>query len=70
MGSLMNSKEVKSLIQQAQGWAGWRVVEIKKGWMIYPPDKALSGVVVHKTPSDWRAWKNTMSELRRRGAPV
>lgn len=67
---MMNSKEVKRLIAEARTWSGWRVEEISKGWMIFPPDKSLSGVTVHKTPSDWRAWKNILSELRRRGAPV
>lgn len=66
----MNSKEIKKLIADARGWAGWRVVEAKAGWMLYPPDKSQSGVAVHKTPSDHRAWKNLRSELRRRGAPV
>ncbi|HQZ81360.1 MAG TPA: hypothetical protein PK681_12155, partial [Steroidobacteraceae bacterium] len=47
-----------------------RIVEAKKGWILYPPDKNLPGVTIHKTPSDWRAWKNMMSLLRRAGAPV
>jgi hypothetical protein len=63
-------KDVKELIKAARTWQGWRVEEIKKGWMIYPPDKSMSGVVVHKTPSDWRAWMNVLGELRKRGAPV
>ncbi len=66
----MSNKEIKNLIAQAQEWTGWRVAETKKGWMIFPPDKSLSGVAVHKTPSDWRASKNVMSELRKRGVPV
>jgi len=67
---MSSNKEIGQLIRDAQGWAGWRVVEVKKGWMLYPPDKNLSGVLVHRTPSDWRAMKNLRSELRRRGAPV
>lgn len=66
----MNKREIDQLIRDAQTWQGWRVVEAKKGWMLYPPDKSLSGVMVHRTPSDWRAWKNLRSELRRRGAPI
>jgi len=63
-------KDIRKLIRDAEGWAGWRVVEVKKGWILYPPDKSLPGVTIHKTPSDWRAWKNMMSLLRRAGAPV
>ncbi|MFT3905651.1 MAG: hypothetical protein QM718_05040 [Steroidobacteraceae bacterium] len=66
----MNSKEIKALIADAQKWQGWRVVEIKAGWILYPPDKSIPGITVHKTPSDHRAWKNTRSLLRRAGAPV
>lgn len=66
----MDKKEIEQLIRGAQKWQGWRVVETKKGWMLYPPDKSQSGVPVHKTPSDWRAWQNLKSQLRRRGAPI
>lgn len=66
----MDKKEIERLIRDARKWQGWRVVDTKKGWMLYPPDKNWSGVPVHKTPSDWRSWKNLMSELRKRGAPV
>lgn len=66
----MNSKEVKQLIADAQKWAGWRVETTKAGWMLYPPDKAIPGIAIHKTPSDWRATKNMMSRLRKAGAPV
>lgn len=67
---MMSSKDVKQLIAQVQSWNGWRVEEKAKGWMIYPPDKNLSGVMVHRTPSDHRWLKNVTSELRKRGAPV
>jgi len=36
----------------------------------YPPDKTQSGVLIHGTPGDRRAWANTVSLLRKRGAPV
>lgn len=64
-----DNKDIKRLIAEARTWAGWRVVEVKKGWMIYPPDKALSPIAVHKTPSDHRAWQNILGRLRRAGAP-
>jgi len=57
-------------LREPQHWPGWRVAPTHDGWMLYPPDKTLSGVLTHKTPSDWRAWKNTMALLKRRGAPV
>ena len=65
-----DSKQIRKLIKDAEKWSGWRVEAVKKGWMLYPPDKSQSGVLIHKTPSDHRAWKNMMSELRKRGAPV
>jgi hypothetical protein len=67
---MANNKDITKLIAAAQKWPGWRVEEKKMGWMLYPPDKNLPGIVIHKTPSDWRAWQNTLSRLRRSGAPV
>lgn len=66
----MADKEIDRLINEASGWPGWRVEKTRKGWVLYPPDKSQSGVTIHGTPSDWRAWKNTISLLRKRGAPV
>jgi hypothetical protein len=66
----MVDKQVKELVRQASTWQGWRVRQTKAGWMLYPSDKGQSGVLVHRTPSDHRAWQNTIGELRRRGAPV
>ncbi len=65
-----DKKEIKRLIDAAAHWPGWRVEARKSGWTIYPPDKGQSGVTIHKTPSDRRAWANTIAELRRRGAPI
>lgn len=67
---MSDKKEILELIGKARTWGGWRVEVKDKGWMVYPPDKTKSGVMIHKTPSDWRAWKNVLSELRKRGAPV
>lgn len=64
------NKDIRELIRQIQGWAGWRVEETKKGWMIYPADKSQSPIAVHGTPSDHRAWKNILGRLRRAGAPL
>ena len=65
-----DTKEVRRLVKAAEGWPGWRVETTKAGWMLYPPDKSQSGVLIHGTPSDRRAWANTIALLRRRGAPV
>jgi hypothetical protein len=46
---------------------GWRVVEVTNGWMLYPPDQEQSPVLVHKTESDHRAIRNTISRMRQRG---
>ncbi len=65
-----DKKDIRKLIEAAQSWAGWRVEQRSKGWFLYPPDKALSPICIHNTPSDHRAWQNTLSRLRRAGAPV
>ena len=63
-------KATKQLIEAIASWEGWRIEEIKSGWMVYPPDKTQSPVTIHKTPSDHRAIRNTKSLLRKRGAPI
>ena len=60
------NKEWMSLVEQVRA-QGWQVKETKKGFMMYPPDKSLSGVAVHGSPSDRRASANIRSELRKRG---
>lgn len=67
---MAGSKEVRDPIDQANTWQGWRVEKTKKGWMLYPPDKSLSPVLIHATPSDHKAWKNTRALLKKRGAPI
>lgn len=67
---MSKNKEVKQLMAQVMTWQGWRVEVKANGWMIYPPNKSLSGVMVHSSPSDHRWLKNVKSELRKRGAPV
>ncbi len=43
------------------------MVEVTKGWMMYPPDPTVSAVLVHKTVSDHRAIHNTIARMRQRG---
>lgn len=40
------------------------MVEVTNGWMLYPPDQQQSPVLVHKTESDHRAIRNTISRMR------
>lgn len=65
-----DNKDVRRLIQLIQTWAGWRVVESKKGWMVYPADKTQAPIAIHGTNSDRRAYQNIVSRLRRAGAPI
>ena len=67
---MADKKEIRRLVQAAEGWRGWRVETTKAGWILYPPDKSQSGVAIHGTPSDHRAWANTIARLKRLGAPV
>jgi hypothetical protein len=67
---MSRTKEVKQLLAMIATWQGWRIEEKASGWMVYPPDRTKSGVMIHGSPSDHRWLKNVMSELRKRGAPV
>lgn len=67
---MATSKDIKKLIRRIQTWQGWRVEERSKGWMVYPPDKTKPAITIHRTPSDHRAWRNMISQLRRAGAPI
>lgn len=62
----MPSKEVKEIIAKLEK-QGWRI-EDGRHFKAFPPDKLLSMVVIPKTPSDNRSLKNTISELKKRGA--
>jgi hypothetical protein len=55
-------------IRDAAEAQGWRVEKLKSGhWILFPPNKSFSPVVTSGTPGDWRAEKNFMSELKKRG---
>jgi hypothetical protein len=45
---------------------GWRAVPTRKGFMLRSPD-GTSQVLVHHSPSDWRAIHNARAQLRRAG---
>ncbi len=61
----MAAKEVKKLVRQLEQ-QGWRVEERGARFMCFSPD-GRTIVPIHKTPSDHRWLKNTLSELRKGG---
>lgn len=63
---MAESKEMKALIKKVQA-QGFRVKELKSGWIIFPRDKSLPGITAHKTPSDHRAMLNLLAHLKRAG---
>lgn len=62
----MDRKTITAILEAAAD-QGWRLEQTKKGFMLYPPDKSKPGVLVHMTPSDHRAFKNMVAQLRRSG---
>lgn len=62
----MPDRWVKDLRDEAEA-QGFRVIEMKKGWMFYPPDPDASLVMVHLTNSDKRSQANAISQLVRSG---
>lgn len=63
---MAQEKRLKWLFPELEA-QGFRLKEIKSGWMALPPDRTLPGVTIHKTPSDTRAWENMISRLRQSG---
>jgi hypothetical protein len=62
-------KDMKRVLKELER-QGARIEPIKSGRMIYPPDKGKDPVAIHGTPSDRRAWANTLSALRRAGFDI
>lgn len=58
-------KEVKELRRKLEA-QGWRLEDRGSTVMAFSPD-GVTVVSIHKTPSDWRAMKNTIARLRRGG---
>jgi hypothetical protein len=46
---------------------GWRTRPTSDGVMLLAPNGTGKVAAVHGTPSDWRALRNTISEMRREG---
>lgn len=63
------SRQIRQMVEAAEQ-QGFRVKETRKGWLVYPADTGVSGVLMHKTPSDPRGVKNARAMLRRIGVDV
>jgi hypothetical protein len=60
------SKEFQRYLRAAKD-QGWIQVPTRKGMQLVPPDPGRPIVQVHKTPSDHRALRNLLAEMRRSG---
>ena len=58
-------KEVKELVRAAKK-QGWRVRETTKGYLLFDPS-GRHKESVHKTPSDWRSLRHSLSRMKRYG---
>ena len=54
-------------IQRAALEQGWTIKPVKKGLQYIPPDASRPIVTWHGTPSDVRALRNFLGEMRRSG---
>lgn len=60
----------KDIVRLALG-QGWRVEQTKSShWKFVPPDATKKIVVTGGTPSDHRALKNFLADLKRQGLRV
>ena len=66
MRNIPADKRLKPLLEELES-QGWRIETTTKGYMAYPPDKSKDPVLMHKTNSDHRAFKNTLARLKRSG---
>jgi hypothetical protein len=58
--------EWKKLVKEAER-QGWAVTPSRKGLKLVPPDPSKQVVFVHQTPSDQRAMRNAIAEMKRQG---
>lgn len=56
-------REVLRLISEAEK-LDWKVIERKRGFQLLSPD-GETVLHVHKTPQDWRAFKNLKAQIKR-----
>ena len=66
----MASKDIAQLVRALQA-QGWRVERSGGGhYKAFPPDTSKPMVTIASTPSDRRAFRNTIALLRRSGADL
>jgi hypothetical protein len=63
------NREIKALVAKLEA-QGWRIEDGGKHIKAYPPDRTKPIVTLARTPSDYRAIKNAVSQLRRSGADL
>lgn len=64
------NKDQRKLVETLKA-QGWEIHQLKNNhYRALPPDKTKPIVVIDSTPSDHRAWQNTISRLRRSGADI
>jgi hypothetical protein len=64
------NKDRHKLFQKLEA-QGWTIEALKNNhYRVFPPDKTKPAVVIESTPSDRRAWANTIARLRRSGAQL
>lgn len=61
-------KEMRKTLGELEAHQGWKIVVGRKHIKAIPPDKSKPIVVISATPSDHRAWQNTLARLRKSGA--
>lgn len=66
---MSKNSEWKHLLDAAHR-AEWKVRKVHHGFMLYPQRKDRPPVVLGGTPSDHRALRNAVCELRRAGLNV
>jgi len=55
-------------LEKAAREQGWRVTRTTKGhWRFWPPDRQTPPSTFPGTPCDWRAIRNLIADLRRKG---
>ncbi|HEX4489664.1 MAG TPA: hypothetical protein VH914_00515 [Acidimicrobiia bacterium] len=63
-------KDTKKLLRNLER-QGWTIEATKSGHIrAIPPDTTKPIVIIASTPSDHRAWKNTIAQLRKSGADI
>ena len=66
---MVANKDIEKLIGRIRTWPGWRVDDGTKAYRVYPPDKAIGPIMIHRTPSGSRYLANKTADLKRAGAP-